>query len=86
VTVVAADGHLVYDSLVRPENYIIDYNMRFSRNTASDLNEHDTKSLWDVQNDLMGFKNADTILVGRGLETDIHVLPIIHGNVVHTSV
>jgi hypothetical protein len=31
VTVVAADGHLVYGSLVRPENYIIDYNTRFSR-------------------------------------------------------
>jgi hypothetical protein len=29
VTVVAADGLLVYDSLVRPENYIIDYNTRF---------------------------------------------------------
>jgi RNA exonuclease 1 len=42
VTVVAADGHLVFDSLVRPENYITDYSTRFSGNTACDLNEHAT--------------------------------------------
>jgi RNA exonuclease 1 len=50
VTVVAADGHLVYDSLVKPENYIIDYTTKFSGITACDLNEHATKSIRDVQN------------------------------------
>jgi RNA exonuclease 1 len=71
VTVVAVDEHLVYDSLVRPENYIIGYNMRIFGITACDLNEHATKSLREVQNDLLGFINADTILVGHGLETDL---------------
>ena len=30
-----------------------------------------TKNLKEVQNDLMGFINADTILVGHGLENDL---------------
>jgi RNA exonuclease 1 len=71
---------------VRPENFIIDYNTKFSRITARDLNERATKSLRDVQNDLMGFINTDTILVGHGLENDPRVLSIVHGNVVDTSV
>ncbi|PNF33990.1 hypothetical protein B7P43_G04662 [Cryptotermes secundus] len=86
VTVVATDGRLVYDSLVRPENFIIDYNTRFSGITARDLSKHATKSLRDVQNDLMGFINADTILVGHGLENDLRALRIIHGTVIDTSV
>lgn len=86
VTVVAADGRLVYDCLVRPENLIIDYNTRFSGITARDLSKRATKSLRDVQNDLMGFINADTILVGHGLENDLRALRIIHGTVIDTSV
>jgi RNA exonuclease 1 len=86
VTVVAADGHSVYDSLVRPENDITDLNTRFSGITARDIHENATKSLRDVQKDLTGFINADTILVGHGLETDLHVLRIIHDSVVDTSV
>nr|CAD7449164.1 unnamed protein product [Timema bartmani] len=86
VTVVAADGRLVYDCLVRPENFIIDYNTRFSGITARDLSKRATKTLKDVQNDLMGFINADTILIGHGLENDLRALQIIHGTVIDTSV
>jgi RNA exonuclease 1 len=76
----------VYDSLVRPENYIIDYNMRFPGITSPDLNEHATNTLQDVQDDLMGFMNADPILASHRLENDLRVLSNIHGNVVGTSV
>ncbi|PNF42687.1 hypothetical protein B7P43_G14285, partial [Cryptotermes secundus] len=86
VTVVASDGHLVYDRLVKPESDIIEYNTRFSGITVHDLSENATKSLWDVQNDLMGFINADTILVGHGLENDLLALRITHGSGVDTSV
>ncbi|KAE8738197.1 hypothetical protein FOCC_FOCC016326 [Frankliniella occidentalis] len=87
VTVVGTDGRLVYDSLVKPEHYIIDYNTRFSGITAKDLNKKGaTKSIKDVQNDLMGFINADTILIGHGLENDLRALRIIHGTVIDTSV
>ena len=37
VTVVGVDGRLVYESLVMPENDIIDYNTRFSGITQKDL-------------------------------------------------
>jgi RNA exonuclease 1 len=86
VTLVAADGSPVYDTLVMPENCIIDYNTRFSGITETDLREQGTKSLRDVQNDLMQLINADTILVGHGLENDLRALRIIHGTVIDTSV
>ena len=37
VTVVGIDGRLVYESLVTPENDVIDFNTRFSGITAKDL-------------------------------------------------
>lgn len=88
ITVVGADGRLVYDSFVKPECSIVDYNTRFSGITAKDLNNRKvpTKSLKDVQNDLMGFINADTILVGHGLENDLRALRLIHSTVVDTAV
>ena len=45
-----------------------------------------TKNLKEVQNDLMGFINADTVLVGHGLENDLRALNIIHGVVLDTAV
>ena len=82
----AADEHLMPDSLVRPGNYSVDYYTKFSGINACDLIEHAKKLLRNDQRDVMGFMNADTVLVGDGLETDLRVLPIIHGIVVDTSV
>lgn len=87
VTVVARDGKLVYDSLVRPESDIIDYNTRFSGVSARDYNNGKcAKSLREVQNDLMGFIKADTILIGHGLDNDLRALKMIHTTCVDTSV
>lgn len=87
VTVVGTDGRLVYDSFVKPECEIVDYNTRFSGITAKDLNRKSaTKSLREVQNDLMGFVNADTILVGHGLENDLRALRLIHYTIIDTAV
>lgn len=87
ITLVAADGRTVYDSYVKPENPIIDYNTRFSGITAKDLKKGNAaKSLKDVQNDLMNFINSDTILIGHGLENDLKALKLIHSTVIDTSV
>ena len=45
-----------------------------------------TKNLKEVQNDLMGFINADTILVGHGLENDLRALSLVHATVLDTAV
>lgn len=85
VTVVGMDGRLVYDSYVKPDNEIVDYNTRFSGVSAKDFKRNTPKTLKEVQNDLMGFVNAHTILIGHGLENDLRALKIVHYRVVDTS-
>lgn len=86
VTVVGVDGRLVYESLVCPDNEIIDYNTRYSGISAKDFASGQHKNIKEVQNDLMGFINADTILVGHGLENDLRSLNLIHNNILDTAV
>nr|CAI5860222.1 unnamed protein product [Callosobruchus analis] len=85
VTVVGIDGRLVYDTYVKPDLEIVDYNTRFSGITAKDMKRAQTKNLREVQNDLMGFINANTILIGHGLENDLRALKIVHYFIVDTA-
>lgn len=89
VTVVGYDGSLVYEHFVRPQAEIIDYNTRFSgvseKNFREDSNNY-IKSLAEVQKDLINLFDADTILVGHGLDNDLRVLRLVHKNIVDTSV
>ncbi|KAJ8943296.1 hypothetical protein NQ318_017314 [Aromia moschata] len=86
VTVVAMDGRLVYESFVKPPREIVDYNTRFSGITAEDLSERrNTKTLRQVQVDLMRFISLNTILIGHGLENDLRALKIVHRHVVDTA-
>lgn len=85
VTVVGMDGRLVYDTFVKPENDVVDLNTFYSGITEKHLKSA-TKTLKDVQSDLMGFINADTILIGHGLENDLRVLKMVHYKVVDTAV
>jgi len=85
VTVVGIDGRLVYETIIRPDDTIVDYNTRFSGVTARDLKRGSVKSLKDVQNDLLGFINANTILIGHGLENDLRALKLVHMTVIDTS-
>ena len=76
MTVVGIDGRLVYETIIRPDDPIVDYNTRFSGVTARDLKRGPVKSLKEVQNDLLGFINANTILIGHGLENDLRSLKV----------
>lgn len=86
VTVIGLDNRVVYNSYVLPYSAIIDYNTRFSGVTAKDMERNNTKRLKEVQNDLKGFINAQTILIGHSLENDLRALKLIHRTVVDTSI
>merc|ERR1712226_658132 len=85
ITVVGIDGKLVYETLVQPEDPIVDYNTRFSGVSAKDLKRGPTKSLKEVQNDLLGFISANSILMGHSLENDLRALKLVHMTVIDTS-
>ncbi|XP_068422495.1 RNA exonuclease 1 homolog isoform X2 [Clinocottus analis] len=81
VTVVNSSVQVVYDTFVRPDNEVIDYNTRFSGISEEDVKGNRT-SLREVQDTLLSFVSADTILIGHGLETDLCALKIFLFSVV----
>ncbi|XP_074525909.1 uncharacterized protein LOC141790140 [Halichoeres trimaculatus] len=85
VTVVNSRLQVIYDAFVKPETEVIDFNTRFSGISEDDVKDTHT-SLREVQATLLSFINADTILIGHSLETDLCALKLLHGTVVDTSV
>ncbi|XP_027808223.2 RNA exonuclease 1 homolog [Marmota flaviventris] len=85
VTVVDTEMRVVYDTFVKPDNEIVDYNTRFSGVTEADLADTSI-TLRDVQAVLLSMFSADTILIGHSLESDLLALKVIHSTVVDTSV
>ncbi|KAM6930971.1 uncharacterized protein FYW49_002896 [Xenentodon cancila] len=85
VTVVNSDLQVIYDTFVRADKEVIDYNTRFSGISEKDV-KGTHSSLGEVQEMLLSFISADTILVGHGLEMDLCLLKLLHGMVVDTSV
>ncbi|XP_011690471.1 PREDICTED: uncharacterized protein LOC105451606 isoform X2 [Wasmannia auropunctata] len=86
VSLVDIYGQTVYDTLVNPSAEIIDYNTKFSGLTEADMLYNVTKTLPEVQTDLLNFIHAETILMGHGLGNDLKALRLIHKNVVDTCV
>nr|XP_036873931.1 RNA exonuclease 1 homolog [Manis javanica] len=84
VTVVDTDMHVVYDTFVKPDNEIVDYNTRFSGVTEADLADTSI-TLRDVQAVLLSMFSADTILIGHSLESDLLALKAIPSTVVDTA-
>ncbi|XP_075047577.1 RNA exonuclease 1 homolog isoform X2 [Mixophyes fleayi] len=85
VTVVDPSLQVAYDTFVKPDNEIIDYNTRFSGVTEDNL-KNITTSIRDVQAILLNLISADTILIGHSLENDLNALKLIHDTVVDTSI
>ncbi|KFM64131.1 Exonuclease GOR, partial [Stegodyphus mimosarum] len=84
VTLVNVYGIVVYDSYVKPEHQILDYNTAYSGVNRNNLDGVDT-TLQRVQSFLLNLLNKDSILVGHGLANDLLGLNLIHESVVDTS-
>ncbi|XP_056134741.1 RNA exonuclease 1 homolog [Lampris incognitus] len=85
VTVVSSSLQVIYDTFVRHDEEVIDYNTRFSGIGEEDVKGTNT-SITEVQQTLLSFISADTILIGHGLERDLCALKLLHRTVVDTSV
>ncbi|XP_054646674.1 RNA exonuclease 1 homolog [Dunckerocampus dactyliophorus] len=85
VTVINSDLKVIYDTFVKPENKVVDFNTRFSGVTAEDL-ENATITLRDVQAVLLSMFSAESILLGHSLESDLVALKLIHSSVVDTAI
>ncbi|XP_071969888.1 RNA exonuclease 1 homolog isoform X4 [Engystomops pustulosus] len=85
VTVVNSQLQVVYDTFVRPNNKIVDYNTRFSGVTEEDL-VNTSINIRDVQAVLLSMFSCDSILIGHSLESDLIALKLIHPTVVDTAV
>ncbi|XP_013925586.1 PREDICTED: RNA exonuclease 1 homolog [Thamnophis sirtalis] len=85
ITVINSDLRVVYDTFVKPDSKVVDYNTRFSGVTEADL-ENASITLRDVQAVLLSMFSTDTILIGHSLESDLFALKLIHSMVVDTAV
>lgn len=85
VSVVDTYLRVIYDTFVKPDNEIVDYNTMFSGVTEADLANTNVR-LRDVQAVLLSLFSAETILIGHSLQSDLLALKFIHNTVVDTSV
>ena len=84
ITIIRLDGTVVYDEFVKPSETILDCGTEIHGITEEEVSKA-TKTLVDVQKDLLQFIHAESILLGHGLENDLAVLRIIHKRVIDTS-
>ncbi|XP_041695345.2 RNA exonuclease 1 homolog [Coregonus clupeaformis] len=85
VTVINSELKVIYDTFVKPESKVVDYNTRFSGVTEEDL-ENATITLRDVQAVILNMFSAESILIGHSLESDLFALKVIHSTVVDTAI
>ncbi|KAL4658703.1 hypothetical protein GN956_G2223 [Arapaima gigas] len=85
VTVVNPKLQVIYDSFVKPDNEVVDYNTRFTGISEEDLSQANS-TICDVQAALLSFISAGTILIGHNLQNDLCALKLVHSTVVDTAV
>lgn len=83
-SLVDRQGKVLFDSLVKPPNPIIDYNTKYSGITHEMMIKV-TSTLKDVQGEILKIVAADTILVGHSLENDLAALKLVHKRIIDTA-
>lgn len=84
ISVVNEQGKLVYHTLVKPQNRIINYLTKYSGITEEKL-RYVKKTLEDVHNDLRKILPTDAILVGHSLNSDLKAMKMMHPYVIDSS-
>ncbi|ERL93858.1 RNA exonuclease 5 isoform X1 [Dendroctonus ponderosae] len=85
ISAVNEQHEVIYDTLVKPKNKIVDYLTRFSGINAKMMKTVRT-DLQEVQNKLRKLLPEDAILIGQSLSNDLHALKMMHPYVIDTSV
>lgn len=85
VSLVNFENEVIYDELVIPEAPIVDYVTKYSGMTKEKL-DGATKTVEQVQDDLLNIISANDILIGHSLSNDLSVLRIRHPNIVDTAI
>ncbi|KAK6504106.1 hypothetical protein TWF506_002318 [Arthrobotrys conoides] len=85
VSLISWDGDVVFDSLVKPSDLVIDYLTPFSGITEAMLRDVTTTRA-DIQNKLKELIDGNTILIGQSLNSDLNALRMRHPWIVDTSV
>lgn len=84
ISIVNESFESIYETLVRPDNHIIDYLTRYSGITGA-MMLNVTKTRGDVQRELRELLPADAILVGQSLQSDLVAMQMMHPYVIDTS-
>lgn len=85
ISIVDEQHNVIYDTLVKPYNRIVNYLTRFSGITPKMMRDV-TKRLDHVQEDLRQLLPDDAILIGQGLNNDMHAMKMMHPYIIDTSV
>jgi RNA exonuclease 1 len=84
ISILNWDNEVVYDTLVKPTNPIVDYVTTYSGITK-ELLDPVTTTLKDVQNHLLEIITPSTILLGQSLNSDLNALRLAHPFIIDTS-
>lgn len=85
ISIINENHESIYETLVCPQNKIVDYLTQFSGITPQ-MMKSVTKTLKEVQDDVRRILPADAILVGQSLQSDLMAMRMMHPYVIDTSI
>ncbi|KAF2998103.1 hypothetical protein E8E14_005094 [Neopestalotiopsis sp. 37M] len=85
------NGEILMNKLVLPAERVMNWRKRFSGLSYPLMLQAGKEGRllygWEAaREELCNYINSDTIIIGHGLENDLHMLRLAHGNIVDTSV